>query len=141
MEYKFYGHDWTELAECWGITVEEQPIFMTMINGEKKEVGKRPETATIWMKINGTQMTFVTEQPEEILIHKLKRHMYDNIDHSVGGFINPQMRRDLDNFLQALYEQSLESDSSYPIYEAMMKIEDDYTLVQWVASSLERLWT
>lgn len=42
-EYKFNGFSWTELAECWGLEVKEQPFMADTTDGEMVILGNTPE--------------------------------------------------------------------------------------------------
>lgn len=142
-EFKFKGWDWGELADCWGITVntgEESPKFIDNGDGTSTldwEPHERIEK-TIW--VGDQKVTFTTEDEEVILETKIIQHMSDNLGND-GEFIDPQMRTDIHNFLEALIEQSKNWDYHYPVYEGILKIESDSTLVSWMRIGLTSMWT
>lgn len=102
MGYKFKGFEWVELAECWGIAVDDE---------------------------------------EEVLAEKIKQHIYSNIDYSRGEFRDKQMRIDLEDFLEALIEESEEIDYNTPVYRGILAVESDETFAKWICNNLETLWS
>lgn len=142
MAYTFLGGSWTELAECWGIEVEEKTNYMHIAGeAEPIERGTSPETIVISKTINGMHMTFEVDNYEEVLAEKVKRHIRTNLSYGKGGFKDKQMREDIHQFLNALINESKKLDYNYPMYEAMLKLEHDETLAKWVIDNLETLWT
>lgn len=139
-EYVFKGFSWSELGECWGITVEEQPLTAKVMGEDKPfELGTVPEKIDKAIHINGSRIVFTLVDEEEVLAEKIKQHLWANIDLTKGNFKDSQMRTDIHNFLKALIEEEHGFDT--PIWEALLKIESDHTLTQWITSSFEKLWT
>ncbi|MEM5592869.1 hypothetical protein AAHH67_15880 [Niallia circulans] len=138
MSYQFKGFDWTELAECWGIKVEEQGLSLDN-NLELMNDFKVPEKIEITKYINKTKMVFTVDDEEEVLAQKIKNYIWDNLDED--GFKNPQIRTDINNFLKALIEESEETDYSNPVYKGILAVEDDNTFAQWICGTLEKLWS
>lgn len=142
MSYEFKGFEWTELAECWGIKVEDVPTMVNVV-GEKEpiQIGSLPEKIDIRMCINNTSMIFTTFDDEEVLAEKIKRHIKSNINFSKGEFKDKQVRTDLEDFLKALIKESKEIDYNHHVYEGILKVESDETFARWICNNLEELWT
>ncbi|MFJ7976657.1 hypothetical protein ACIQZI_13290 [Peribacillus sp. NPDC096379] len=142
MNYKFKGYNWIELAECWGIEVGYDYLNVVGENAdEMKELLKSPESIEITKYINGTKMVFTTNNEEEVLAEKVRRHILSSLDKETGDFKDKQIRIDLNEFLKALIIQSKKVDYAYPIYEGILAVEDDDTLARWICNSLESLWS
>lgn len=141
MSYKFKGFSWGELAECWGISVEDQPLNIISDDEEFKEMMKTPESIDITKNINGMKVVFTVDEEEEVLAEKIKNHILSNLELGSGDFKDKQIRIDLEDFLNALIEESKKIDYSYPVYEGILKVENDHTFAQWICGNLERLWT
>lgn len=141
MTYKFKGFSWGELAECWGIKVEDQPLNIISNDEEFKEMMKVPESIDITKYINGMKMVFTVNDEEEVIAEKIKNYIFLNIEAGSGEFKDKQIRVDLENFLKALIEESKKIDYSYPVYEGILKVESDHTFAQWICTNLESLWT
>lgn len=142
MTYKFNGFDWVELADCWGITVQEKPMNVTGLDHEPKlkEMFKTKEKIEVTKFINGMKMVFTIDDDEEVLAEKIKQHIRSNLDFSKGGFKNKQIRIDLENFLKALIKES-ERDYNTPVYKGILAVESDETFAFWICNNLETLWT
>lgn len=142
--YKFKGFDWTELAECWEIAVDDKVKDTRILDENGKPDKKlmdlfaRPERIDIKYRVNGTNMIFTTEDHEEVLAEKLKRHIASHM-HNEEDMV--EIAADMRRFLRALYEEAEKTDYSYPVYKGMLEIESDVTLGQWVIHSLNKLWT
>lgn len=134
MSYIFKGYDWTELANCWGIEVKEKPLI-------KDSDLKISERIDITKYINGMMITFTVDEYDEVLAEKVKNHIKSNLDLSSGNFKDDSMRDDIHNFLKSLIKESRELDYNYPVFEGILKIEDDYTLMRWICDNLHNLWT
>lgn len=142
-EFKFNGYSWTELAECWNIAVEPQPMNVKNVTDELQELFMVPEKIDIKYRVNNTSMTFTTEDEEEVLAEKLRRHIWNNIDLTKVEFKDKQMRTDIENFLKALIKESERElgDYNHPVYKGILKIENDYTFAKWITRNLEHLWS
>lgn len=141
MTYKFKGFDWTELAECWGITVEEKPLNIISDDQEFKDMMKVPESIEITKRINGMKIVFTVIDEEEVLAEKIKQHIMSNIGLGNGEFENKQIRIDIEEFLKALIKESKQTDYNYPVYEGILKVKSDHSFATWICDNLERLWT
>lgn len=141
MSYKFKGYSWAELAECWGISVEDQPLNVISNDEEFKEMMKTPESIDVEKYINGMKIVFTVNEEEEVLAEKIKNYIYSNLESGSGDFKDKQLRMDLEDFLKALIRESKKIDYSYPVYEGILKVENDHTFSQWICGNLERLWT
>lgn len=139
MSYKFKGFDWVELAECWGVIVEEKPILDD--SPKLKEIFKTKEKIEVTKFINGTKMVFTVDDEEEVLAEKIKQHIYKNLDYDVGRFKDKQMRVDLEDFLKALIKESEKIDYNTPVYKGILAVENDETFAKWICSNLETLWS
>lgn len=143
-EFFFSGYSWTELAECWNITVKPQPMNVKNVTDEElRELFMVPEKIDIKYRVNNTSMTFTTEDEEEVLAEKLRRHIWSNIDLTKAEFKDKQMRTDIENFLKALIKESEGEFGDYihPVYKGILKIENDYTFAKWITRNLEDLWS
>jgi hypothetical protein len=139
--YKFKGWDWTELAECWGITVNKKDIRYTDANGNEETFTTHfPETLQVTKYINGKRCTFQIDDEEEVLTEKIKQHMYNNLENGGTDFINKEMRTDIHDFLRALINAD-EGGGDVPAYRGILEIESDWYLVRWMAHNLETMWT
>ncbi|MDN4608968.1 hypothetical protein [Sporosarcina highlanderae] len=138
-EFKFKGYDWSELAECWGLEVKEQPFFASGTDGEVVNLGTIPEKIEKEYRINSTTMKVLLTDEEEVQAEKIKQFILSNLD--AGGFKHPHIRTDIHDFLKALINESEKLDYSTPVYEGLLKIEDDHTLATWITYNLEMLWT
>lgn len=139
-EYKFKGFSWSELAECWGLEVKEQPFVASTTEGEMINVGNIPEKIEKVCRINGTTMKVTLTAEEEVQAEKIKQFIWSNL-YGHGDFKNPQIRTDIHNFLKALVIESKEIDYSTPVYEGLLKIKNDHALATWITFNLEMLWT
>lgn len=137
MTYVFKGFDWQELAQCWNIQAKEQPFIVKDTNGGESSLGDVPEKIDKYYRINGTSITFTLTEEEEVEAEKIRQHIWNNLDD--GNFEDPQIRIDIHNFLKALIKASSGYDT--PMFEAMLKLESDHTLAQWVTSNLRSMWT
>lgn len=142
MSYKFKGFDWTELAECWGITAEPQPFMVNVVGeSEPHELGKVSEKIEVTKFINGIKMVFTIDDEEEVLAEKVKQHIFSNIDFSGDGFKDKQMRKDLESFLNELIKEEEEHGYNAPVYKGILQVESDETFAKWICYNLESLWT
>ncbi|MEK4025286.1 hypothetical protein [Sporosarcina sp. FSL W7-1283] len=140
-EYKFKGHDWSELAQKWGVEViAKPPKWAKQLNNED-DSWNLPEEIEVTHLINGMRVKFNIDDEEEVLAEKVKQYIRFNIDYSKAEFKDRQMRADMNNFLKALIEQSKELDYNYPVYEGILSVECDYTFANWFCENLERMWT
>lgn len=142
-EYKFKGYDWTELAECWGITVMDQMMNVIGLEDEDDEeirdLFMTPESIDIRYHINGTPMIFTTEDEEEVLAEKVKMHIKEELFHKE----NQSVRDDVNSFLEALIQESEDgagADYNYPVYKGMLEVENNHTFGKWIIHNLELLW-
>lgn len=133
MSYKFKGEQWEELAECWGIRVEQVPVA----NMKKHTVSEKIEVRHY---IDNTAMSFLVSDEEEVLAEKVKRFLWDSICGRTGKFKNKQVRQDITDFLNALADEEDEHHCSAPVYRAIASIEGDRVMVEWVIGNLERLY-
>ncbi|MDW0115877.1 hypothetical protein QTL97_02835 [Sporosarcina thermotolerans] len=138
-EYKFKGYGWSELAECWGLEIKEQPFTASTSDGEMVNLGTIPEKIEKVYQINGTTMKVSLTDVEEVQAEKIKQFIWSNLGN--GGFKHPQIRTDILDFLKALIIESKELDYNTPVYEGLLKIDDDHTLATWITFNLEMLWT
>lgn len=143
MVYEFKGFSWGELAECWGITVEEQPMNVIGIDDEPelKEIFKTKEEIEVTKYINGMKMVYTVDDEEEVLAEKIKNHIQSNLDSSGKGFKDKQMRKDLDSFLHALINEEEKLGYNAPVFKGLLEVEDDKSFAKWICHNLERLWT
>lgn len=147
MAYEFKGWSWEELAECWGIKLTPTPNVGKVVNldgtdtGETFSLGDSPEMIDKTIYINNIRMTFQLKDEEEVLAHKLKLHIWDNVDMTEGEFKDKQMREDIRAFLYALAAEEDNHGYNSPVYRAMAGLQNDYTLANWVTDNLERLWS
>lgn len=132
MAYEFKGYHWVELAECWGIKAEKQPLDA---NGDFKV----PEKIEVTKRINGMKIVFEVDDEEEVLAEKIKRYIFNNL--TPEGFKDKSIREDMERFLKALIEESKKWDFSYPAYEGILKIEHDVSFAKWFCRNLEAMWT
>ena len=140
IEYKFKGFGWSELAECWGLEVNEQPFTVGTTDEEMVNVGNTPEDIEKVYRINGTTMKVTLTDEEEVQAEKIKQFIWSNLN-GYGDFKNPQIRTDIHNFLKALVIESNEIDYNAPVYEGLLNIKNDHTLATWITLNLELLWT
>ena len=124
MEYKFDGYDWEELAECWGITVEEgETIDAEFLIGEQ----------TIKVKLH---------DEEAVLGEKTKRYIMSNIDYSEEPrFKDEQIRKDLVAYLNTLAVEQRKFGTGAEIIQAIADETSDWALGKWVTENLYRLWS
>lgn len=143
MSYEFKGFDWTELADCWGITVEEQPINVVGLedNSELEEMFKVKEKIEVTKLINGMKMVFTVDNEEEVLAEKVKQHIRNNLALGGDGFKDKQIRIDLENFLKALIKESEKIDYNAPVYKGILEVESDEVFAKWICNNLETLWS
>ncbi|MNG33700.1 hypothetical protein D3C84_1200150 [compost metagenome] len=80
-------------------------------------------------------------EEEETLAEKLKQYIFDNIALGNGVFKDKQIRADLEGFLKALIRESKVVDWNYPVYEGILKVENDYAFAKWICNNLERFRT
>ena len=140
-EYKFNGFSWSELAECWGLEVKEQPFIVSTTDGEMVNLGNTPEEIEKVYRINGTTMKVTLTNEEEVRAEKIKQFIWSNIKDGHGEFKNAQIRTDIRNFLKALVIESKKLDDNTPVFEGLLNIENDHTLASWITFNLEKLWT
>ncbi len=138
-EYKFKGFSWAELAECWGLELKEQPFTVSTTDGEMVNLGNNQEEIEKVYRINGTTMKVTLTDEEEVQAEKIKQFIWSNLN-EYGEFINSQIRTDIHNYLKALIIESKEIDYNTPVYEGLLKIENDHALTTWITSNLEMLW-
>lgn len=138
-EYKFKGFDWTELAECWGLKAEKSESKWLRMFSDEDDVPFKPVKVDYF--INKRKVTFEVDEEDEILAEKIKSHIRDNLDLITAKFKDESMRDDIHRFLKALINESKQIDYNYPIYEAMLELNDDWTICKWVTNNLEMLWT
>jgi hypothetical protein len=105
-EYKFKGFSWSELAECWGLEVKDQPFIVGTTDGEIVNLGNTSEEIEKEYRINGTTMKVTLTNEEEVQAEKIKQFIWSNIKDGHGDFQNPQIRTDIHNFLKALIIES-----------------------------------
>jgi hypothetical protein len=138
--FVFKGFDWSELAECWGISVEEQPLT-ALVEGTDEifELGKVPEKIDKTIFVNGNSVIFTLIDDDEVLAEKIKQYLWLNVDSTHGTFKDTQIRTDIHNFLKAL----IEGDDGYdtPVWKGLLLIKSDHTLTQWITTNLEKMWT
>lgn len=127
--YKFKGIGWWELAKCWNIKVEERPLF---VNSDKIKIRKTVEKEII---VNKRVVKFEIEDEDEIIAEKTKRYIWNSIDLFNGKFKDQKIRKDIHKFLEALIGND---GHEKPVYEGLLKVEDDYTLAAWICHNLER---
>jgi len=127
---KEYIGNWCELAERFGISVDEgnfEGNFFT---------NRLPEKIEKVFHINGARHIVELTDENERLAQKIKRHIQSNLDGNNGSFKDPTMRKQIDEHLLLIAE----SDSlSAPIFKAMASIENDWTMASWVCDNLESL--
>lgn len=124
MEYKFDGYDWEELAQCWGITVEEG------------------ETIDVEFFIGEEIIKATFRDAEAILGEKTKRYIMDNIDYSgEPKFKDQQMRKDLVAYLNKLAEEQRKFGTGAEIIQAIADEKHDWALAKWVTENIYRLWS
>lgn len=140
-EYTFKGFSWSELAECWGLEVKEQPFIVDTNDGETLNLGNTSEKIEKMYHINGTTMKITLTNEEEVQAEKIKQFIWSNITDGHGEFKNPQIRIDIHNFLKALITESKKLDYNAPAFEGLLNIENDHTLASWITLNLEKLWT
>lgn len=138
MSYRFKGYDWTELAECWEITVEEERIRAI---GAESASFKFKEEIDVTKFINGMKMVFTVSDEEEVLAEKIKRYIHKSLYISEDSFKDRQIRTDLENFLKALIKESERTDYNAPVYRGILEIESDRVFAKWICNNLESLWS
>lgn len=149
MSFKFKGFSWTELAECWGIKVEEVVLNYPVIDEETGEevegedlVHLQAESIDVVKYVNGMKVVFTIEDEEEVLAEKLKRYISEKLRHpTTDPDERKQIREDMNNFLRALIQESETLDYNAPVFEGILAIESDFTFSQWFCNNLESLWT
>lgn len=132
-KYKFKGYDWTELAECWGITVEETP----MIKNDETNMFMMKEKIEVVKYFNNTRVVFTVDDEEEVLAEKVKRFIIDKLCNNYDELNDIRVRTDIENFLKELIK---EGGYCTPMYEGMLKIESNTMFAKWVCNNLEMLW-
>lgn len=143
MVYKFKGFSWAELAECWRITVEEEPMNVIGLDDEPelKEMFKTKEKVEVTKFINGMKMVFTVDDDQEVLAEKIKKHIFSNLDAGGEGFKDKQMRNDLESFLHALIKEEEKISYNAPVFKGILKVENDASFAKWICNNLEELWT
>lgn len=127
---KEYIGNWSELAERFGISVDEGNYEGTFPNWRQAEKIEKV------FCINGAKHIVELKDEDERLAQKIKRHIQSNLDDSDGSFKDPAMRKQINEHLLLIAE----SDSlSAPIFKAIASIENDWTMASWVCENLESL--
>jgi hypothetical protein len=146
----FKGYDWHELIEYWDIKVEskyeypewtgKQDVYMSdFIDPETRRVDldayfdAHGEGYREYLKELG-RIEQLKEQEE---VDAIKEYLNASIRNKTEKKVAEELRQ----FISALANESKKIDYFYPVWEALLKVEDDYTLFQLVAHLLPLMWT
>lgn len=100
---QFKGFSWSELAECWGLEVKEQPFIADITDGKMVILGNTPEEIEKVYHINGTTMKVTLTNEEKAQPEKIKQFIWSNIKDGHGKFKNLKYEQIFKTFFKTTY--------------------------------------
>lgn len=125
---KFKGLHWRELAEHWGIRRETEEITDGIYT---------PETIKKKIVVNAKVVIFEIDNEDELIAEKLRQYMWDHFDME-NATLDKQVKQDMKDFLQALCNDEYHNTQ---MFEALLNVDEDHTLLTWFTHNLESMWS